>query len=533
MENRGKYSCNTAAETLEWIKAIVEFLKPYNFFFHSNVVNFLKDRLWEFVDQDWIHCLKHEPGHHLLQIPSGIVQDHWPASLKDYVLTARSLSFPREQADLDKVIPGMSVISLNNVLSQGMNPKKKHEVEVLSSLVNAVSRNIGAHTVIDVGAGQGYLSLMLAFEYQLPVVAIDATSHHGDVTNIRAERIKKHYAAKQRNSGKEPPNIPTTITCHVMSSSMLRDLGNYYCERNGFDKEKQNGTSSNDNFHAKFKVSDPQFESSLILAGLHACGDLSVTMLRAFAECKEVKAVVSIGCCYNLLSENGCKNVDSNCGFPVSKEVEIMGVSLGKNARDLACQSAERWQALETNAGIQNFDLHGFRAAFQMVLSRYYPEILLMNPSIGRQGKVLRRQQKKSAFQSSNSKENMIPKTNVEIHSSTDRNHCSPDDINENMADNYMLFQKFSDSGLCHLGLDPLQHMDLLGLWTECQPYFGLIGPYWSLRAALGPVLETLLLLDRLLFLQQQDSVEVVMLPIFDPVVSPRNLAIIAMKKFT
>lgn len=65
-----------------------------------------------------------------------------------------------------------------------------------------------------------------------------------------------------------------------MSSSMLRDLGNYYCERNGFDKEKQNGTSSNDNFHAKFKVSDPQFESSLILAGLHACGDLSVTMLR-------------------------------------------------------------------------------------------------------------------------------------------------------------------------------------------------------------------------------------------------------------
>ena len=42
MENRGNYSCKTAAETLEWIKAIVDFLKPYHFFFHSNVVNFLK-----------------------------------------------------------------------------------------------------------------------------------------------------------------------------------------------------------------------------------------------------------------------------------------------------------------------------------------------------------------------------------------------------------------------------------------------------------------------------------------------------------
>ena len=58
-----------------------------------------------------------------------------------------------------------------------------------------------------------------------------------------------------------------------------------------------------------------------------------------------------------------------------------------------------------------------------------------------------------------------------------------------------------------------------------------LIGPYWSLRAALGPVLETFLLLDRLLFLQEQgSSIGAVMLPIFDPALSPRNVAIIAKK---
>ena len=61
-----------------------------------------------------------------------------------------------------------------------------------------------------------------------------------------------------------------------------------------------------------------------------------------------------------------------------------------------------------------------------------------------------------------------------------------------------------------------------------------LIGPYWSLRAALGPVLETIILLDRLLFLQEQGSiVEAVMLPIFDPVLSPRNVALIAKKRTT
>lgn len=58
-----------------------------------------------------------------------------------------------------------------------------------------------------------------------------------------------------------------------------------------------------------------------------------------------------------------------------------------------------------------------------------------------------------------------------------------------------------------------------------------LIGPYWTLRAALGPVLETLLLLDRLLFLQESSNmVEAVILPIFDPVLSPRNVALIAKK---
>lgn len=552
-----KYSGSTATETLEWINAIVDFLKPYQFFFQANVVNFIKDQLWNFVDKDWIDCLKNEPVEHLLQIPSGIVQEHWPASLKEYVLSVRSLAFPREQAKLEKkykllsvlpgreewghticyVLPSMRVISLNSVLSQGMNPKKKHEIEVLSSLISCITKNIGAHTVIDVGAGQGYLSLVLAFEYQLPVVAIDASSHHGVVTNIRAERIKKHYVAKLRNSGKKPPNMPTTMTCHVLSSSMLRDFSNYCCQQDGFDDNEHKGEGSNDNCHASSEVANLQFQcsgansdsrSSLVLAGLHACGDLSVTMLRAFSECKEVKAVVSIGCCYNLLSESGCENDGFNCGFPVSKGVKRMGVSLGKNAHDLACQSAERWQGLEKEAGIQNFDLHGYRAAFQMVLDRYYQEVLLMSPSIGRQGKALQRQQKKSFPNSSDSPET---KTAVKTDSSTDGFQCKLADESERMADKYILFEKFCHLGLNHLGVELLQDMDLHGLWRECQPFVGLIGPYWSLRAALGPLLETLLLLDRLLFLQEQENVEVLMLPIFDPVLSPRNLAIVAKKR--
>jgi len=77
-----------------------------------------------------------------------------------------------------------------------MNSKKKHEIENLAAVVHAIAKSCGAKTVVDVGSGQGYLAQALSFEYQLPVVAIDASSHHASVTVARAERIKKYYAAK-------------------------------------------------------------------------------------------------------------------------------------------------------------------------------------------------------------------------------------------------------------------------------------------------------------------------------------------------
>ncbi|GKV04113.1 hypothetical protein SLEP1_g16318 [Rubroshorea leprosula] len=139
MANQLKYSCNSATETLEWIKAIADFIRPYSFLINAHVVNFFKDRLWEAVDKEWIECLRKEPVENLLLIPSGTVQDHWPPSLKEFILTLRSLEFPRESADLKTVIPDLHMKSLNTVLSQGMNQKKKHEVVIICELIALIS----------------------------------------------------------------------------------------------------------------------------------------------------------------------------------------------------------------------------------------------------------------------------------------------------------------------------------------------------------------------------------------------------------
>ncbi|XP_050219196.1 uncharacterized protein LOC126669700 isoform X3 [Mercurialis annua] len=420
------------------------------------------------------------------------------------------------------------------------------QVEVLSAVVSFITNSVGAQTIVDVGAGQGYLAQVLSFQYDHSVVAIDASSHHGRVTEMRAERIKKHYAAQMRkyDSGNRVLNIPKTITCRIMSNDILKALTGAPVNVNEIKQQELSWQGAESN-------------ASFVLAGLHACGDLSVNMVMTFLECKEIKAIVSIGCCYNLLSEECSDAVYSHCGFPMSLGVKSAGISLGKNLRDLACQSADRWRSLDEDAGLQNLELHAFRAAFQMVLQKYYPDVLKESPSIGRQGKTMRRQRQRRAMhsalhhgqnklstspQSSNmeqicfspqpavSKSDNISASVLGIDASLHKGiiRCKKDESDEK----YLQFEKFSTSGLSRLGLKPLQEIHLHEIWKEVEPFAELIGCFWSLRAAFGPILETLILLDRLLFLQEQgSSIEAKMFPIFNPILSPRNLAIIAKRK--
>ncbi|GFQ08433.1 protein rrnad1 [Phtheirospermum japonicum] len=97
----------------------------------------------------------------------------------------------------------------------------------------------------------------------------------------------------------------------TVSSSLVQvdNLENQIVFREKADEEPLKGVIGRES-HSPAKSND----SLLVLAGLHVCGDLSVTMLRAFMECDEVKAMVSIGCCYNLLIGGSIKEADNQCG---------------------------------------------------------------------------------------------------------------------------------------------------------------------------------------------------------------------------
>ncbi|XP_008444279.2 uncharacterized protein LOC103487650 isoform X3 [Cucumis melo] len=542
-----KYKCDTAANTLQWIKAIADFIKPYSFLINAPVVNFFKDRLWEAVDEEWMECLRKEPVENLLLIPSGVVQENWPESLKKFIRTSKSLAFQREQADLQMVLPGWCMASLNTVLSQGMNQKKKHEVEVLSAIISLIASDLESSAIVDVGAGQGYLAQVLSFHYKHSVLAIDACSHHGNVTSARSARIKKYYLAQIRKAGLEAENLrlPKAMTFHVLSVDALKSLANMSLEDDHVEKPSTTGDDQkkiNQQESKCLTLCNSDQEPSLVLAGLHACGDLSVIMLRTFVECKEVKAVINIGCCYNLLTEYGSNNKGIQNGFPMSFGVKSSSLSLGKSGRDLACQKdGGIWKKKVASTILS--------CMLSVLLSKWYSIniiqtwLQLAHPlgvkerhcAVKRKGRV---QYPRSVVKISLRHHNQYVadliggfQVNANAFSHTISDHGSTPCEQSKSVDKYPLFEKFCHSGLIRLGLQSSQDTDCYGIWTDTEPFTELIGPYWSLRAALGPVLETCILLDRLLFLQEQGgSLEAILLPVFDPDLSPRNVAIIARK---
>lgn len=81
--------------------------------------------------------------------------------------------------------------------------------------------------------------------------------------------------------------LPKTITCNVLSSELLTDLSTVPYYLNNTEESTKSGRRElgdrehNSDIAQTSNLSDSQCGNSpLVLAGLHACGDLSVNMLR-------------------------------------------------------------------------------------------------------------------------------------------------------------------------------------------------------------------------------------------------------------
>lgn len=129
-----------------------------------------------------------------------------------------------------------------------------------------------------------------------------------------------------------------------------------------------------------------------ILTGLHACGDLSATLLRHFVHCPHVCGITSVACCYMKIStkENPSppgrvecpvpltpnqEPLPSEFGYPMSSWVQrLPGHRLSYKAREGACHAVEDYvRRLRDESELLR--THCYRAMLEVFIRETRPDL--------------------------------------------------------------------------------------------------------------------------------------------------------------
>lgn len=467
-------------KVIEKLQATVDYLVPHLALANSHMVEFFTMNLWK----------EHVPSNVQMEFelldpkPESIIQyfeeciSLYDNNLSKFLKTCSSF-YPESSdgiiIDMDTFINTISCekpmdnkIVLHNKF---MSLKKEHEVEVMSLVASTVSSITSSSHVIDIGDGKGYLSSHLALQYGLKVLGLDSCNSK---TIGAAERVNKLQ--------KQQPCVHTNFKCPVEETSMSKSNISF--------KESTNLTvRPQDSLYKQatlYTSTETDLKRVLMhyfpderlykfgIVGLHTCGSLSPVCLKLFKDNKnDATFLINVGCCYNLLEEDG----DSST-FPLSNYLNNKKFKLGRNARMLSLQAPSRiYSSKKISESLM------FRAVFELLLEEKLDDYNRSDKKVGRIGAKCKN------------------------------------------------FQEYCKRGLLKLGLDKkVNDKELEELFMKYSHYKPLLEFYFMLRVSLAPVIENIILLDRLLFLLENGLRNSFLVKMFEPSISPRCLGLISIK---
>ncbi|KAI4579522.1 hypothetical protein MJT46_000890 [Ovis ammon polii x Ovis aries] len=441
----------------------------YRSILDAYIIEFFTDNLWGTLPCSWQEALDGLNPPQLATLLLGMPREGevaryrsvWPLTLLALKSTAYALAFTRTpgfQTPSEFLENPSQSSRLTAPFRKHVRPKKQHEIRRLGELVKKLSDLTGCTQVVDVGSGQGHLSRFMSLGLGLMVKSIE-----GDQRLVeRAQRLDQELLQTLEKEEKRNPKLLSHLP--PWWSRLALATPPHHVVR------WVDPTTLCEELLLPLETA-PQTGARLLLTGLHACGDLSVALLRHFSCCPEVVALASVGCCYMKLSDPG--------GYPLSQWVAgLPGYELPYRLREGACHALEEYAERLQKAG-PSLRTHCYRAALETVIRCAQPE--LRRPGV--QG---------------------IPR----VHE--------------------LKIEEYVQRGLQRVGLDPHLPLNVAALEAH-QAQENRVVAFFSLALLLAPLVETLILLDRLLYLQEQ-GFHAELLPIFSPELSPRNLVLVATK---
>ncbi|NXD88859.1 RRNAD protein, partial [Halcyon senegalensis] len=461
---------------------IIRLLSLYRPLLDAYVIDFFAEGLWAQLPPAWQAALATAPPQQLARLlgGSGGVGGHgaaWPLSLLAFAAAARALAFRRGRPGGTPAPPCQS---------RRLHPLLRR---------HRLSQATGCDHVVDVGAGQGHLSRFLSFGLGLSVTAVEgdsrlsAAAEHFDRELLhelgKLGRPGKDGGPPHRRRGRDPRNPPRPLTPraprHVSGRlDPASPWGEFLLPPTppGSGAATRNPLGGAGGWSGSGEGT--RGVSGVLVTGLHACGDLSPALLRHFARSPDVAALASVSCCYMKLSvlTEPFPSSGSHRGYPLSSWVATLpGHQLSYRARETACHALEDYEGrLRTGSG--TLRAHGYRAVLESLIRAADP---------GR---------KRPGVQ-----------TVKKVHD--------------------LSFSQYARLGLPRVGLDPATiplDTEAVGAMLEQQHK---VVAFFSLALLLAPLVETLILLDRLLYLREQ-GFQCALVPLFDPRFSPRNLVLVA-----
>ncbi|XP_030756434.1 protein RRNAD1 isoform X2 [Sitophilus oryzae] len=224
-----------------------------------------------------------------------------------------------------------------------------------------------------------------------------------------------------------------------------------------------------------FQSDNGQFKFGIV--GLHPCGNLGSMLLKLYNNCSNISFINIVSCCYMKLS------FESNLftGYPLSHVCLKKQFKLDYLSCETACHAIENYVSKLKTENHHHLKIHAFRAGLETILVNI--NLDLKHSAVG----------------------------NVKYE--------------ENMT-----FEEYCDRALKKMNVQiPKSKMKDVEKMVEAS--WEKVVKFYSARLFLAPLVESIILYDRLLYLAESNS-HCNIVPVFDCKISPRNHVLRAEKIF-
>lgn len=196
-------NCSEAAAGLKRGRDLIQ---TYSWLVECKSDLWIVDAMWSRVPAAWQVALLALPDEALARLPMDLPCDpNWPSDLLEFINASRQMQHHvvSPERGPDAPTPVSRWLGLD-----GLSPKKRHEVERLAPLVHDAACLSGADIILDIGAGLGYLSAVLAFHYGHTVVCVEADASNVTRAKDRAHSIRARLVGAMRGGLHRQGHIP-------------------------------------------------------------------------------------------------------------------------------------------------------------------------------------------------------------------------------------------------------------------------------------------------------------------------------------